>query len=103
MGVRGERDEREEHAERDELGGRDGLTGLLGEAAWLVAVARVPGPTLVASFDVCGLRAVNADVGHDAGDGVLRAVAERLEGPCRPARWPAATVTCSCGRARWAR
>jgi GGDEF domain-containing protein len=45
-----------------------------------VAVARVPGPTLVASFDVCGLRAVNADVGHDAGDRVLRAVAERLEG-----------------------
>jgi diguanylate cyclase (GGDEF)-like protein len=66
----------------------DPLTGLLNRLALeehLAAVlTRDPSSTLVTFIDLDGFKAVNDTHGHDAGDAVLRVVAERLEGAVRP-------------------
>lgn len=58
----------------------DPLTGLLMRGPFLRAAADMePSPSYMAIFlDVRGLKAVNDNIGHKAGDGLLKAVAEAL-------------------------
>jgi len=71
--------------------GHDYLTGALRRRAGLARLThelararRAQQPLLVAFVDVDGLKAVNDEYGHAAGDRLLRAVAEALEGMLRP-------------------
>jgi diguanylate cyclase (GGDEF)-like protein len=81
-----------ESAERDEVGLRDSLTGLANRRLLLdrvaVALARTSRSALPISVffvNLDGFGAVNDNLGHDAGDQVLRSVARSLAATVRPA------------------
>ena len=68
----------------------DGLTGLANRALFadrvgqaLLRTVRGGGSAAVLSIDLDGFRAVNDDLGHAAGDALLREVAARLRGAVR--------------------
>jgi diguanylate cyclase (GGDEF)-like protein len=72
------------------LEGTDYLTGALGRRAGLAALTRelartrrAQQPLLIAFIDVDGLKALNDEHGHLAGDDILRAVVKSLEGMLR--------------------
>ncbi len=77
----------------DELAGlvrRDSLTGLANRMGFeeelertLHALRRNRGGAALLLLDLDGFKAVNDDLGHPAGDAVLREVADRLRGLCR--------------------
>ena len=83
--------ERRHTAERlSHLATHDELTGLTNRAAFhevaddaLRRTRRFGSKTALLFIDVDGLKAVNDSLGHEAGDALLRAVAERLEGAVR--------------------
>ena len=69
------------HRRLDSLAHRDALTGLLNRRALLEALDErlaAEEPTAVLFCDLDGFKAVNDGCGHEAGDQVLVAVAERL-------------------------
>jgi diguanylate cyclase (GGDEF)-like protein len=81
-----------ESAERDEVGLRDSLTGLANRRLLLdrvaVALARTSRSALPISVffvNLDGFGVVNDNLGHDAGDQVLRSVARSLAATVRPA------------------
>ena len=67
-----------------DLAHKDALTGLSNRASWLEALDRLLGsggaarPVAVLYIDLDGFKAVNDTAGHDHGDELLQAVAERL-------------------------
>jgi diguanylate cyclase (GGDEF)-like protein len=72
------------------LEGTDYLTGALGRRAGLAALTRelartrrAQQPLLIAFIDVDGLKALNDEHGHPAGDAILRAVVKSLESMLR--------------------
>ncbi len=79
----------EQHLER--LAMTDALTGLANRSHFMatmaqaaVATARSSGQMAVLLIDVDEFKRVNDTAGHDAGDALLRAVAERLQQTVRP-------------------
>jgi diguanylate cyclase (GGDEF)-like protein len=58
----------------------DPLTGLPNRRAFLDELAAAGRDAAVAMFDLDGFKAINDTFGHRAGDGVLKAVGERLRG-----------------------
>lgn len=76
-------DHRARVAELEHAAHHDELTGVLnrrGLLAHLTAVGPGRGPLIVAMVDVNGLKAVNDELGHRAGDLLLQAVAASLRG-----------------------
>jgi len=77
-----------ERAELQREAERDGLTGVLNRAALDARLAKAisaDADGLVVLFlDLDGFKAINDTCGHDAGDVVLREVAERLRRAVRP-------------------
>jgi len=73
-----------------DLAHKDALTGLWNRMAWLETLDERmksvdrPGQLGVLYIDLDGFKAVNDTVGHDHGDALLKAVAERLLAAVRP-------------------
>ncbi|HUF98576.1 MAG TPA: GGDEF domain-containing protein, partial [Ilumatobacter sp.] len=63
---------------------RDTLTGLANRLAFNAAIEDVAAESVVLFIDVDHFKAVNDDLGHDAGDQMLVEVAHRLLASCRP-------------------
>lgn len=83
---------RHDPAPAGDRGERDPLTGLATASVFedrlrnaLDRRLRAPAPLAVLLVDLDGFAALNAEHGHDAGDAVLRTVAERLRGCVRTA------------------
>ena len=81
-----------DYAEQEERALKDGLTGLANRRLLLdrlaVALARATRsgePVTVLFVDLDGFKAVNDQLGHDAGDQVLRSVARAFSAAVRPA------------------
>ncbi len=82
---------REENARLAEQVRTDALTGVASRSAWDEAIrgeelrdGRSHGPVSVVIVDVDGLKAVNDEAGHAAGDELLRRCAQVLAGRIRP-------------------
>jgi diguanylate cyclase (GGDEF)-like protein len=71
--------ERREHEQRLVVAAtRDALTGLLNRRAFYDLIDRWTDPLAVLFIDLDGFKPINDTLGHDAGDVVLRVIAERL-------------------------
>jgi diguanylate cyclase len=73
------------------LADRDPLTGLLNQRGWEARLTteearcvRHERDAAVAVLSLQGLREVNVEQGHEAGDAMLRSAAQHLRGACRP-------------------
>lgn len=69
-------------ADVNELARRDPLTGLENKRAWderLIEAAEMGAPYAVAILDLDGLKATNDNLGHDAGDDLLKRFAAELQ------------------------
>jgi diguanylate cyclase (GGDEF)-like protein len=82
----------QDYAEQEERALKDGLTGLANRrllldrlAVGLARATRSGEPVTVLFLDLDGFKAVNDQLGHDAGDQVLRSVARALVAAVRPA------------------
>ena len=82
----------QDHAELEERALTDGLTGLANRrllldrlAVGLARSTRSGEPVTVLFLDLDGFKAVNDQLGHDAGDQVLRSIARALAAAVRPA------------------
>ena len=87
--LRGLEDARRAEA-AEHLADRDGLTGLLNRRGWDAAMAaeearctRFASPVAVLALDLDGLKAVNDDRGHAAGDELILTAARLLQRTCR--------------------